>query len=397
MIIKHKNQTTPERSSSEIEMLRKSLEEEKAEIVFFWKSFLVTGAAIFAGIIVMVLAGIAWFVSNNETQAQTSALSANGGRPFSLATLATDKQGIYDGNPPDSETLIMESLLAKALNRFWRVDRNGRDDEQGNHYTAFLDLPDLQKGGSIFTDDQSGNQYILGDSDGISLMVNGQSNVNNIEEYDNIGPGSRGRLTFYIIPHIDNLQQVMMTVSLKPFTLVREGEANEKKATGRAVAVSKNENTELLLNMISEHIMLFSGMEDGNYTNRISSTVGADGEISYTFTVGTGEENFWTKDRPKQITIYWIWPKRFENIKYCGQEDSVFKTECSSHQELLNWINTNRSTMVVAAQSEDITEYYDPTKDLSNRQLAQWGAGYNRGDQIIGDNIAFFQWIIEAE
>ena len=376
-----------EKQLEEIEVLKKSLQEKKKSAYFFWKSFLITGVIIIGAIIGVLLGSIAWFRMNNQVQAGNAVISASDSYTFSLATLQSDNQGIYDVNTSPGS----DSPLAKALNKFFRADKNGRDDEDGNHYTSFLDLPDLSVGTSVFTD-KKGQKYILGDSDGISLMVNAENNVNNTTEFEHIGPGSYGKFTFYIIPHLDNFQAVTLSVSLKPFTLVREGDASDKKATGRAKPVENIKNNEVLLNMLQGHILLFTGKDEaGNYENRILPNLKEDGTVCFTFHKDRSTTT-WVKDQAEPVTIYWIWPKRFENIKYYGQEDSVFKSECSSHTELLEWINENRQYVV-----KTDTALSNPVENMTNQQFAKWSVGYNKGDQLIGDNIAFFQWVIDAE
>ena len=380
-----------EQQLEEIKVLKESLYEQKEKVDNFWSTFLRTGAIILAALIVLVFLGIAWFVMNNWVKGESAAISALGENRFSLATLEypSTKQGVYDVSEND------QSALAKALNKFWRADRNGRDDDQGNHYTSFLDLPNLVKGTPTFTD-KDRNTYILGDSEGISLQVNSESNVNNTEEFEHIGPGSRGKVTFYIIPYVNNLGKVNLSVSLKAFTLERVGEASGNKvATGKAVQILPSDNNEVLMNMLQGHILLFTGMdESGNYSNRVIPGIDDEGRISFKFEINRDD---WVKDQPVPITVYWIWPRRFENIKYCGQEDSVFKSECQSHSDLLTCINTHRGYIVNTKELTNPESLEEPTADMTNAQLSQWSTGYNKGDQLIGENVAYFQWMIEAQ
>lgn len=396
-----------EKQLKEIKMLKKSLQKKRKRA--FWKSCLTTSLIIIGAIIGVMIGSVAWFIMNDQVHAENAVISASGSYTFSLATLQSDeqgvyKQGIYDVNESKNQSgeSVEESLLAKALNKFFRPDKNGRDDEYGNHYTSFWDLPNLSVGTSVFTD-QSGKKYIRGDSDGISLMVNETSNVNNTTEFDYIGPGSYGEFTFYIIPHIENFNQVNVSVSLKPFTLERveegTGTTENKKVMGRAKIVENNDANNVLLNMLQGHILLFTGKDgEGNYSNRILPNLENDGTISFKFTKDSNTST-WVKDQPEPVTIYWIWPKRFENIKYCGQEDSVFKSTCQEHTELLNWINEsqNREYVVNTNTITNTAKLEDVMKDMTNQQFAQWSTGYNKGDQLIGDNIAFFQWVIDAE
>lgn len=59
-------------------------------------------------------------------------------------------------------------------------------------------------------------------------------------------------------------------------------------------------------------------------------------------------------------------------------------------------MNDNRGC-IVNTLTVDSTLLVPPSDDMTNTQFAQWSTGYNKGDQLIGENIAFFQWIIEAE
>lgn len=375
------------------EQYRKEAEIHQEAARSMMKTFLATGIFLVATIVALVIMGMAWFVANAKVESASASIAASGEYKFYLATLTKDsKRGVYDENESPSS----EGALAKALNKFFRPDNNGRDDDKGNYYTSFLNLPNLNVGTNLFTD-KDGTEYILGDSDGISLMVNDTSNVNNTEVFEHIGPGSYGKFTFYIIPCVDNLDQVNLSVSLQPFTLVSEGEASDKKATGKAMRVKNNTNNEVLLNMLQGHILLFTSQEEsGDYSNRILPILENDGSIRFEF-IKDRTTTTWVKDKAEPITIYWIWPKRFENIKYPGQEDSVFKTKCQSYTALLTWVNDNRKYIVNTNTVTKPELLANPMEDMTNQQFAQWSVGYNKGDQLIGDNIAFFQWVIEAE
>lgn len=388
----------------EIVKLNKTAEEYRKEAEIhqeaarsMMKTFLATGIFLVATIVALVIMGMAWFVANAKVESASASIAASDDYKFYLATLKSYSQGVYDVNIPEGTGGdVTTSPLARALNKFFRADNNGRDDDEGNHYTTFLDLPNLSEGAQTFKD-QDGIEYVIGNSDGISLWINSESNVNNTEEFEHIGPGSYGKFTFYIIPLVDNLDQVNLSVSLQPFTLVREGEASGKNVTGKAMRIKNEKDNEVLLNMLQGHILLFTGQdESGDYSNRIFPTLENDGSIRFEF-IKDETTTTWTKDKAEPITIYWIWPKRFENIKYPGQEDSVFKKECPEHENLLEWVHTYRQYIVNTNTVKDPTSLADPMKDMTNKEFAQWSVGYNKGDQLIGDNIAFFQWVIEAE
>lgn len=370
----------------------KTLEELHKEIRNSKRKFKQSAAMAFVSLVIIIYACIAWFVSNNRVSSTGGQISANGEYLFSLATLKEDSQGIYDGNSEESST----TPLAKALNRYFRADRkdnenNNSEEEKWNYFSNFLNLPNLSPGTTEFKDIK-GDNYILGDSEKISLRVNDTSNVSNTKEYDYVGPGSYGQFTFYIIPHKENFEKVTISVSLQPFTLVK---VENKDNTGKAVPVNVKEN-EVLMNMLKGHILLFLGKDtNGDYSDRILPNLKEDGRISFTFDKNR-ENTEWVKDQAEPITVYWIWPRRFENIKYYGHEDSVFMSNCESYSDLLQWVNDNRGC-IVNTLTVDSTLLVPPSDDMTNTQFAQWSTGYNKGDQLIGENIAFFQWIIEAE
>lgn len=364
----------------------------RKEIKGLYKSLARTLILVMVTMFTLFIVSVAWFVANSKVQSASNTVSTNGENRFSLATLQSDHQGVYDINNKTST----DTPLAKALNRFFRVDKNGRDDKEGNYYTSFLDLPNLNVGTTYFKDIK-GDNYILGDSETVSLRVNDESNINNAEEFGHVGPGSFGQFTFYIIPHVDRFDRVTLSVTLHPYTLVREGDPSEKKATGKAVHVGNTKNNEVLLNMLQGHILLFTDKDsNGDYTNRAIPVLQADGSIRFEFTLDSSSKT-WVKDQAEPVTVYWIWPKRFENIKYVGGEGSVFKVNNQCYTDLLTWINTNRQLIVNSKTQSDLSSLCDPNGDMTNKQLAQWSAGYNKGDQLIGDTIAFFQWVIDAK
>ena len=386
---KNENLNDTEQQLEEVRLLKESLYEKKENLKSFWNIFLRTGAIILAAIAVLVFLGIAWFVMNNWVNGGSAAISALGENRFALATLedSSTKQGVYDANDSMSGT----SSLAKALNRYFRMEQNAQG--KWDYYKFFKNLPNLAKGTASTTID--GKTYILGDADGISLQVNSENNVNNMEEYEYFGPGSRGKITFYIIPYVNNLEKVNLSVSLKAFTLESAGTVNESQdAIGQAVPVAADQNA-VLMKMLQGHILLFTGMDgNGNYSNRVIPEIDAEGRISFSFEK-SGEN--WEKNKPVPITVYWIWPRRFENIKYYGQEGSVFKSYCDSHSDLLQWVNDNRGYIVNTNVISDTASLGNPSESMTNAQFARWSTGYNKGDQLIGENVAFIQWIIEAE
>lgn len=344
------------------EEYRKCAEEHLAAEKAVLFTFLKTGVIMTAALIVILVISIAWFVSNTNVKSTGIPISANDGQKFYLATPKNDSQGVYDNN---SQT---NSNLPEALKHFQRI---ADETIQG--------LPQFRVGTTTVTGLDS-IEYIVGDADDISLMVNSISNVNNTTQNAYVGPGSKGEMTFYIIPTVAGENQVNLTVSLAAYGL---SEPNNGEVTAQLI------NNNQLGNILCGHILLFQGKDtQGNYVDQIDPVLGEDGTIRFTF----AKKAEWEINQPIEITLYWIWPYRFENLVYPGQPDSVFKTSGDAQTGFLKWVNQHKN--YIAYTNAILNE---ANADMSNSDFAKWSSGYNRGDQLIGDNVAYFIWTIRTE
>lgn len=341
---------------------RKCAEEHRAAAKSMLSTFLKTGIIMTAALIVILAISIAWFVSNTNVRSTSMSIAANNGQRFYLATKKDDSQGVYDNNTPTN------SNLQEALKHFKRISSE-----------TVQELPKFQIGThTVMGSDNV--EYIVGDADGISLMVNSTSNVKNTTQNDYVGPGSKGEMTFYMIPTVAGENQVNITVSLAAYGL---SEPNNGEVTAQLVSNSQ------LRNILCGHMLLFQGKdEQGNYVNQIEPALGEDGTIRFTF----AKKEEWVINKPIEITLYWIWPYRFENLVYPGQPDSVFQTSGDAQMGFLKWVNQHKD--YIAYTNERLS---DAKADMSNSDFAKWSSGYNRGDQLIGDTIAYFVWTIHAE
>ena len=341
---------------------RKCAEEHRAAAKAMLSTFLKTGIIMAAALIVILAISIAWFVSNTNVRSTSMSIAANNGQRFYLATKKEDSQGVYDNNSSTN------SKLQEALKHFKRISSE-----------TVQELPQFQIGTTTITGSDN-IEYIVGGADGISLMVNSTSNVKNTTQNDYVGPGSKGEMTFYIIPTVAGENQVTITVSLAAYGL---SEPNNGEVTAQLV------NKSQLSKILYGHILLFQGKDaQGNYVNQIEPALGEDGTIRFTFT----KEDNWVINQPIEITLYWIWPFRFENLVYPGQPDSVFKTSGDAQTGFLKWVNQHKD--YIAYTNESLN---DANAGMSNSDFSKWSSGYNRGDQLIGDTVAYFVWTIHAE
>ena len=342
------------------EEYRKRAAAHQAAAKSMFYTFLKTGVFMIAALIAVLLGSMAWFANNTNTKSTGVQISADNGRRFYLATKKADSQGVYDNS--------QNSNLQNALKHFQRIKT---ETIQG--------LPEFQRGETTVTGSDN-IEYIVGDAGGISLMVNSTSNVNNTTPDAYVGPGSRGEMTFYIIPTIAGDNQVNITVSLAAYGL--------SKPTNDVVT-AQLVNNEQLKNILCGHILLFRGKDEyGNYVNQIKPALGEDGTIWFPFS----QSDEWVINQPIKITLYWLWPHRFENMVFPGQPDSIFQTDYTARDTFLTWVNGNPKYI---AYTNAHLGAAGP--NMTNADFAKWSAGYNRGDQLIGDTVAYFVWTISAE
>lgn len=360
---------------------RKLAEEHRAAAKAMRTTFFKTGIIMFAALLTAMAISIAWFVSNTNVGTHGVHISSGYERPFYLATRVEDKQGVYDRNTENS------SHLAEAL-KTYRIPG-----------ATFQGLPNFTVGLNTIEGTDKKN-YIIGDTEGISLMVNATSNVNNNVGNDYIGPGSRGELTFYIIPNVDGLQQAEITISLEPYYLRVQESENKQSATVSAERATSN----TLIRALRGHILLFEEKDnEGYYVKHIAPENGTGDTIRFTLNK-TGTD--WKRNTPIPVTLYWVWPYRFENLVYPGQPDSIFKDPVDLQKnnpqaKFLIWVNgtedeeyKNGHKDYIAYTSENLA---DASAEMSNSDFAKWSNGYNRADQLIGDTVAYFVWTISAD
>lgn len=345
-----------------------------------WMTFLKTGVFVLVSLIVLVFIALAWFAMNDRVNGVSSTISTGMDIPYYIATKVSDEQGVYDFTEEGGNSALSSSLNIKT-----RKDNTGRFN-LNDFFTSFLSLPSIIKGEStvIANDNQ---EYYKGDSQGISLMVNSDSNVNNKNQGDFMGPGTKGAITFYIIPTSDNLTSVNLTLSLSAYQILPL-ENSEDKNVGKASLVKENR---VVRNLLTGHILIFQNQIQGNYSNRIIPTLEEDGTLSFQFTeTGTN----WKKNDAIPITIYWNWPRHFENYIYEGLENSIFSSSTVEMNNLLNWVNANKGN-IVNTNTTNIGDLQSANKNMSNSDLYTWAQGYNKGDQLIGDTVAYFEWTIQ--
>ena len=279
---KKKEELTPEE-------YRQKARKEMQDLKNQWKIFFKTGFIMLAALIAIIVACIAWFVSNNEVDSTGMNIRAAGSE-FDLAASiknAESTNGIYD------------NLLSVP---------NG---EKNKEYSV-----------------------TSGSHTAISWAITDDSNLRNEKDKSlGIEPGSSGSITFYIIPHKNGALNVSLTLSLTGYTLKN----NVTELKPEFLTEIKEDAQQLL----EGHILLFAGYDKKK--NSYKGWISQDGD-SWSMSLDNSSlsqkengELIWSiKDAEAEkaypVTVYWIWPELLESYllkkeSYTGTRPLLFPAE----------------------------------------------------------------------
>lgn len=282
---KKKEELTPEEYGQKA---RKEMQDLKNQ----WKIFFKTGFIMLAALIAIIVASIAWFVSNNKVDSTGMNIRAAGSE-FDLAASIKNAESING---------IYDNLVSVP---------NG---ENNNEYSV-----------------------TSGSHTAIRWAITDDSNLRNEKDKSlGIEPGSSGSITFYIIPHKNGALNVSLTLSLTGYTLKN----NVTELTPESLIEIKADAQQLL----EGHILLFAGYDKkkNSYKGWISqdgdpwSMSLNDNDNSSLSQKGNGELIWSIKDAEAEkaypVTVYWIWPELLESYllkkeSYTGTRPLLFPEE----------------------------------------------------------------------
>lgn len=356
-----------------------------------WKIFFRVGIIVVVAVIVIIVAGIAWFVSNTWVDA-TGVAIRSADMPFDLAAAGTK-------NTASADRGMYDKLLT--------VSPGGSREIEGKKYWS--------------TD---------GSHTSIGWAVTPESNMNNTGEDGKptgIEPGSYGKMTFYIIPNKDGPLKVTLDLILTGYQIA-DGKKNEE---------TKNDLTEVkdpsLQQLLKGHILLFAGYNEkaGCYKGWISRDAGEWGmrlgsETEAAVLESKSGKLTWNntnakKDTAYPVTIYWIWPERLESYLrkadgYSGKNPLLFPENLSSEENALSALPEKLfETMGEVEENSSSNRYFrweDSTKfqeNVTKDTLSQIrekfnpalysmvAAYYDSADQYLGENVQYVQLKLDAQ
>lgn len=375
------------------EEYRQKAQKQKELLKNQWKIFFRVGIIVVVAVIVMIVAGIAWFVSNTRVDA-TGVAIRSADMPFDLAAAGTESnesadQGMYDG------LLTVSPGASREIEgkKYWSTD--------GSHTS-------------------------------ICWAITPESNMNNTGENGKptgIEPGSYGKMTFYIIPNKNGPLKVTLDLVLTGYQIA-DGKKNETNVT-------KNDLTEVtdpsLQQLLEGHILLFAGYNEmarcykgwisqdaGEWSMRLGSETEAavleskSGKLTWNNTNAK-------KDTAYPVTIYWIWPERLESYLrkadgYSGKNPLLFPEDPSSEDNALSALPENLFETMGKVEENSLSNRYfrwedsakfqeNVTKDTLSQIREKFNpalysmvaAYYDSADQYLGKNVQYVQLKLDAQ
>ena len=367
---KKKEELTPEE-------YRQQARDEISEIKAEWKVFLRTGIIMFAALVAIIIACIAWFVSNNKvTISGTNVQSA--GSEFELAAAAKTDSGSSAG--------VYDNLLA------------------------------VQAG----TETSIGSQKFLatdGSHTSITWAITDDSNMNNNTK-GGIEPGASGKMTFYIISHKEGPLSVTLDLTLTGYT------GEETAATSSNLHKADTKAQQLL----EGHVLLFAGYDSAanSYKGWISEDAGP---WSMTLDSGRGvlsrAENgklTWSvqdakKDTAYPVTLYWVWPEMLgsylvKDQRSIGKRPILFPEDWNDESSHLTELPKTLFTTMCNSEGNRYF-YWKESKDFEGTVTAEklnqmrtdfnpvmygtLAVYYNQADEYLGSNVRFVKLKLDAQ
>lgn len=308
---------------------RQAADEHVRTLKDFWKDFLVSGLFVLAAI-VAIFACLAWFAANNRVSATGSTIGAKADR----YTLTAEGEGESDAH----------------VGYYERSERTDTEKQT----IAGLDTAD-------------------------AMTVTLGSNLNN-ETAGSLYPGARGKITFTVTPHTDDLGDITINLS--------------RVLKAKGVGVVKDEGTltaeaATLLGLVKGHLLFFTKCDNGYYSDRV---------INNQITISKSEfcedgktTNPTNKSVP--ITLYWVWPEYFQNFVLTGNTNyykNLFEAENEGYSALKTDVENNKALYFYGLSgSTAAAKPYD--------NVDAYSSFYNNADEKIGNEVISIQLRITAQ
>ena len=359
-----KDELTPEE-------YRKKAQEQIQNYKHQWKIFIRTGIVVLAAAIAIIIACIAWFVSNNKVT----------GSGIGIRSADSDFELAADAGADGKNSAGKYDKLLEVL--------PGTEETLGDK--------------SYITTDDSHTS--------ITWSIVNESNMRNNQNNQGIEPGTSGMLRFYIISHKEGALNVTLDLGLTGYT------------NGPGSTIVKSEETAQKL--VKGHVLLFAGYEQR--TNSYEGWISEDAD-PWTMTLDNGStltrntdgmltwavENA-EKDTAYPVQIYWIWPEILGsylrkdqtatgNRPILFQEEPATGENTSGNPKALPkdlYKKMSQNGKYFRYESKDDHQVtadilWQMRNDFNPVIYGEIADCYNLGDQYLGENVRYLKLKLEA-
>lgn len=322
----------------------------------------ITIMMIFA-LLIAIFAGIAWFTMNRDVSAGGMGVKTVAS-PFELRT--SGSVGLYDSyiTTIDSEySTGNETGGSNGQKIIWQLTPQSQMENR------------WKESGTPTADDMKRIQKLESESYGLS-------------------PGDYGQLTFTIVPKND----AGLTVKINPqVTCYKTTYDSDGYQSGSITAMDADDDDDAeAMSFLSGHVRFYYEYDSDN------DEVKEKHLITDSFTV----EDITTDT---DVTIYWVWPNRLNNIL----ELNVEGIDSTANAELRKFFFTNPSIFLATTSSDSATVFDSITlgSNATDEQITAavssmtspasvysgWSGRYNSADQTIGDKVGYIMLEVQVE
>ena len=191
-----------------------------------------------------------------------------------------------------------------------------------------------------------------------------------------VSPGMNGEISFYIIPDRDGSQSVTLHLGLAGY---EETKAEDGSVTGNRIS------DKVLSSLLSGHILLFQTYGNGQYSDWLQGSVTEDG-LNYQFTVANSNAK---ANEPWPVTIYWVWPLRYENMA----GDFIV----NGQNLLLDYIEAQATGLNQLGETNYFYSQIFLTKDADLSSADSRSDAYNQADEYIGTKADYLYVTVQTD
>lgn len=213
-----------------------------------------------------------------------------------------------------------------------------------------------------------------------AMKVSVGSNLNN-QNAGSIYPGASGVIKVTVTPLATDLNGATIDI----FRILQT-------SNGNVVDERDASASSQMLALMKGHLLFFESCDNGFYSGRVVDSIGIPAEKF----CETGSSK---TTKPVNITLYWIWPKYLQNLVYTGNAGyykNLFASENSDYISLQDYVNNNKNQFYYAAEGET-PNAPNLSSSMSSLNLGQCADAYNKADDYLGGNIAYYQLYLSAD